>query len=180
MKKLALILIILTTLIGCSREPAVDTSKTGGKPTVKGGKPVPEFELARLNGGSFKSEDLRGKVTVMDFWATWCAPCISEIPKYNELKAKYAGKDVDIVGVTVESGSAEEIRPKVDEFQMKYNVVLGDDKVVEGFGGIIGYPTTFLISKDGTIYKKYIGSPPNKTEDLEKEIDALLATEASK
>jgi hypothetical protein len=57
--------------------------------------------------------------------------------------------------------------------------VLGDDKVVEGFGGIIGYPTTFLISKDGTIYKKYIGSPPNKTEDMEKEIDALLGAETA-
>ena len=125
-----------------------------------------------------KTADLRGKVTVVDFWATWCTSCIPLIPDFNALQQEYAGKNVQIVGLTMESGSLEEIKPKVAEFKIQYPVVVGDDKVVEGFGGLLGYPTTFLISKDGTIYKKYLGPPPGGKAQLEKDIDTLVAQAA--
>jgi thiol-disulfide isomerase/thioredoxin len=178
MKRAALISALLVTIAasGCkSQQASMDTTNAKlDKPSAREGKQIPQFDLANVAGGSIKNSDLKGKVTVIDFWATWCEPCQVEIPKYNELRQKYAGKDVEIVGVTIESGSLADIKPKVEEFQMAYPVVVGDDKVVEGFGGIIGYPTTFLVSKDGTIYKKFLGSPPGKQEQLEKDIDALL------
>jgi thiol-disulfide isomerase/thioredoxin len=174
MKKIALVLVVLLALVGCSNPQGSTDSSTAGTAARDGRKPVPEFDLTNVAGGSLKKSDLKGKVTVIDFWATWCTPCLAEIPKYNELKEKYAGKDVEIVGVTLESGSLDDIRPKVEEFQMKYSVVVGDDKVAEGFGGLLGYPTTFLVSKDGTIFKRIIGSPPGKQEQMEKDIDTLL------
>lgn len=175
MKRAALIsaLLLIIAAPGCKNQPAaVDT--TDAKLVAREGKQMPQFDLANVAGGSIKNSDLKGKVTVIDFWATWCEPCQVEIPRYNELRQKYAGKDVEIVGVTIESGSLEDIKPKVEEFQMAYPVVVGNDKVVEGFGGIIGYPTTFIVSKDGTIFKKILGSPPGKQEQMEKDIDALL------
>src|SRR6185295_6360340 len=136
---------------------------------------LPEFDLANIAGGNLKSSDLKGKVTVVDFWATWCENCIPEIPEYNAMREKYKSQGFEVIGMTMESGSIDEIRPKVAEFKMYYPVVLGDDKTLEGFGGVIGYPTTFLIGRDGTIFKKYLGVPPGKKEHLEKDIESLLA-----
>ena len=166
-------LLLTISAAGCKNQSA-STDTTQKKLIAREGKQIPQFDLANVAGGSIKDSDLKGKVTVIDFWATWCEPCQVEIPKYNELRQKYAGKDVEIVGVTIESGSLADIKPKVEEFQMAYPVVVGNDKVVEGFGGIIGYPTTFIVTKDGTIYKKILGSPPGKQEQMEKDIDALL------
>ena len=180
MKNIALILIAGLALSSCSGQQASNATASAEKPSATDGRrTAPEFDLTRVAGGSLKTADLRGKVTVVDFWATWCTSCIPEIPDYNALQEKYAGKDVQIVGITMESGSLDEIKPKVAEFKMNYPVVVGDDKVVEGFGGLVGYPTTFLIDKDGTIYKKYLGSPPGKKERLIKDIDSLLAQDSS-
>jgi thiol-disulfide isomerase/thioredoxin len=175
MTRVVLISALLLTIsaAGCKNQPA-STDTTEKKLVAREGKQIPQFDLANVAGGSIKNSDLKGKVTIIDFWATWCEPCLVEIPRYNELRQKYAGKNVEIVGVTIQSGTLEEIKPKVEEFQMEYPVVVGDDQVVEGFGGVIGYPTTFLVSKDGTIFKKILGSPPGKQEQLEKDIDALL------
>jgi peroxiredoxin len=172
--KNAVLTLILIMIAGCGKTQLSSderTLNTGPSPS----KPVPQFELQNIAGGSLKSEDLQGKVTVLDFWATWCEPCLAEIANYNRLKQKYEGRDVQIVGVTVQSGSAKEITAKVKELRVKYSVVLGDDNLELAFGGVIGYPTTFLIAKDGTIFKKYLGAPPSKEQDLDKQIEALLA-----
>ncbi len=174
MKKLGLGLVFTLILSGCQ---TADTPRTASeiKPaSLDNGKPLPQFEVPRLTGGTLKSSDLRGKVTVVDFWATWCNPCIAEIPNYNKLKEKFAGKDVEILGMTVESGSLEDIKPKVEEFKIQYSVVVGTDEIAQDFGGIIGWPTTFLVSKDGKIVKRIIGSPPGKIEQMEKDIEMLL------
>ncbi len=160
-------------LFGCTASTAVNNSKAENKPAIGGGKPIPEFDLVKLDGGSLKSSDLKGKVTVIDFWATWCESCIPEIPHYNELQKKYSGKGADIMGFTMDSGSADDIKPKAAEFKIEYPLILSDDKVAEEFG-IPGYPTTFVVAPDGTIYKRYVGALPGKKEKLEKDIETLL------
>jgi thiol-disulfide isomerase/thioredoxin len=172
MKRTLFILLLVSALLGCSA-PSPDNKSSEDKPAVRGGKSIPEFDLARLDGGSLKSSDLKGKVTVIDFWATWCESCIPEIPHYNELRKKYAGKGVEILGFTMDSGSADDIRPKAAEFKIEYPLIISDDKVAEGLG-IPGYPTTFVIAQDGTVYKRYIGALPGKQEKLEKDIETLL------
>lgn len=137
-------------------------------------KPAPEFDLEKLDGTILKSADLKGKVIVVDFWATWCAPCLSEIPNYNALQEKF-GDDVVFLGVTLESGSKESVISEVKELNIKYPLVMGNDEMVQGFGGVIGYPTTFMVSKDWKIYQRYIGVKANKKELLDKDIQLLLA-----
>jgi thiol-disulfide isomerase/thioredoxin len=135
---------------------------------------APEFDLVNVAGGRTKSADIKGKVAVIDFWATWCAPCIVEIPNFNDLHAEYKGNGVQMLAITVESGTLDKIKPKVAQFEMTYPVLVGDNKVVEGFGGQRGFPTTYVVTKDWKIYKKYLGMKANKKELIEKDIQTLL------
>lgn len=137
--------------------------------------PAPEFDLVNVAGGRTKSADIKGKVAVIDFWATWCGPCLLEIPNFNDLHAEHKSNGVQMLAITVESGTLDKIKPKVGQFEMKYPVLVGDDKVVEGFGGQRGFPTTYVVTKDWRIYKKYLGMLPNKKELIEKDIEKLLA-----
>jgi hypothetical protein len=91
---------------------------------------------------------------------------------------EFKGKNVEIVGITVES-AYNTIKPKVKETAMKYTVLVGNDKVVEGFGGLIGFPTTFVVTKDFKIYKKYMGALPDKDVRLRKDVEKLLAQEST-
>jgi thiol-disulfide isomerase/thioredoxin len=168
--KTALTLVIAFILTGCTgnQQPG-----KAGPPTQK--SMAPDFELENVAGGTLKSADLKGKVTVVDFWATWCEPCISEIPNYNAIRESYSDKGVEILGVTVESGPLKDIKPKVEELKMKYPVVVGTDAVVDGFGGLIGFPTTFIVDKDWKVVKKYLGMTRNKKEMIQKDLDKLIA-----
>ena len=172
MKK-ALVLLVVLALSGCGSNPP--NGAIGATNPLPQKSMAPDFELERVAGGTLKSSDLKGKVTVVDFWATWCEPCIEEIPKYNELHEAYADKGAEVLGITVESGPLKDIKPKVEDFQMKYPVVVGNDKVVEGFGGLIGFPTTFIVDKDWRVYKKYMGMTRNKRDMIEKDLQKLIA-----
>jgi len=135
---------------------------------------APEFSLKKVSGGELKSSELKGKVVVVDFWATWCVPCKKEIPEYVKLREKLKGLDVEFVGVTFESEGIDKVGPKVEELGITYPVVMGTDEVDVGFGGHLGYPTTFLVDQDWNIHKKFLGNGPTKMAQLEKEITALL------
>lgn len=109
----------------------------------------------------------------MDFWATWCAPCIAEIPALNRLQDKYGPKGVRVVGVAMMSGGAAEVKPFVARHGMKYQVLIGDDKQAYELN-IMGYPTTYLVSGDWKVYKVYVGAGPRKIRQLESDIEKLL------
>lgn len=135
---------------------------------------MPAFELEAVNGTRFSSKQLAGKVALVDFWATWCKPCLEEIPAFNELHARYRDKGLVVLGITTQSGWASDIKPDVDKLKIAYPVVVGDQKVEKGFGGIWGFPTTFLVDRQGRIVKKYTGQDPKKREQIEAELRKLL------
>ena len=131
-----------------------------------------------MRGGKTKSADLKGKVTVVDLWATWCEPCKAEIPHFNKLADDYQGKDVQVLGVAIESPH-DDIAPTMKSLGIKYMVLAGNDAVVDGFGGVIGYPTTYIVTKDWKIYKKYLGALPDKEARIRKGIEKLLANDGA-
>jgi len=137
-------------------------------------KELPTLNLQDFNGKTVKQADLGAKAYVVDFWATWCGPCIVEIPNYNRLQEKYGDKGLKVLGVTLASGDAAEVKPYIEKFKMKYTVLLGDDNQT-GDLRIMGFPTTYVVTTDWKIYKTYIGLRAGKAEQIDADIQKLLA-----
>ncbi len=164
-RRLRAVLAVLLALPACG--PARKTAEA---------KPAPAFDLPDLNGGRATLESLKGKVVIVDFWATWCGPCIQEIPEYAEFWRKNQPRGIEVIGVVMDSGSPQEINDFVRENRIPYRQLLGDDKTAESFGVNQGYPTTFVIDGKGMIRSKMLGSPPTKFRKLQEAVDAALAS----
>ena len=136
---------------------------------------APDFALTDISGQKLSLADYKGKVVLLDFWATWCGPCRIEIPGFVELQNKYREQGFSVIGVSLDTGSDAigQVRDFYKEFKMNYPVAVGDDKVSELYGGILGLPTTFLIGRDGRIYSKHPGATP--VSIFEQEVKTLLA-----
>jgi thiol-disulfide isomerase/thioredoxin len=122
------------------------------------GKPAPAWKLKDLEGKEVSSAEFKGKVVVVDFWATWCPPCVAEIPGYIELQKKYGPQGFVIVGVSLDQKGPEHVKKFAESKGMNYPLVMGDDEVAAAFGGIEAIPTTFLINRTGQIVHQKTGA----------------------
>lgn len=139
-------------------------------------KPMLKLKLWDLNGQKFDINKLKGSVVILDFWATWCGPCIAEIPRLNQLEQQYGASKVKVIGVTLASGTAAEVKPFLTRHNVKYKVVMGDD--TQGYElNIMGYPTTYLLTKDWKVFQKYVGAGSLKIQRIESDIKKLLEME---
>ena len=131
---------------------------------------APAWQLKDLDGNTVKLSDFKGKVVILDFWATWCPPCRKEIPGFIALQKKYADKGVTVVGVSLDEGGAAAVKSFAKQNGMNYPVVLGDQNIAMAYGGIQSIPTTFVIDKDGNVAAVHEGySEPSEFEaDLKK------------
>jgi len=132
---------------------------------------APDFTLPQLEGKELRLSSYRGKVVLLDFWASWCAPCREETPHLIELQNKYADRGLQIIGVSMDD-SPDPARAFYQQFHMNYPVVMGNAKTGELYGGVLGLPIAFLINGDGRIYAKHIGATDPAI--FEKEVVALL------
>jgi thiol-disulfide isomerase/thioredoxin len=118
---------------------------------------APDFSLPDLKGGHLKLSAYRGRVVFLDFWATWCDPCREEIQHFIELQNKYGAQGLQIIGISMDD-DPEPVRDYYQRFKMNYPVVMGNAKIGELYGGVLGLPIAFVIGRDGRIYDKHIGA----------------------
>ncbi len=137
---------------------------------------APQWKLQDLAGKPVTFADFKGKVVVVDFWATWCPPCREEVPGYVELQNKYGKDGLMIVGVSLDQAGPEVVKAFAAKYGVNYPMVMGDEAVVTAFGGIEALPTTFLIDAQGQIRDRKIGM--ESKEDYEKKIVAVLGEKA--
>ena len=158
---------------------APDAAKTAPAPKAPSapairGKPAPDVELPDLSGAKLRLRDLKDKVLLVNFWATWCAPCEIEIPWFNDFDQKYRKQGLEIVGISLDEEGPEVVKRFVARKKMTYKVVMGDDKAAEAFGGVIGLPTTFLVDRNGKFYSMHRGLVGK--DIVEEELLELLGT----
>ena len=127
-------------------------------------KPAPEFALKDANGQTVHLSDYRGKVVLLDFWATWCGPCKVEIPWFIDFEAQFKNKGFAVVGVSMDEDGWNVIKPYVQKMNMNYRVLLGNDTVSNAYGGLDSLPTTLLIDRDGGIASVHVGVSMGKEE----------------
>jgi thiol-disulfide isomerase/thioredoxin len=134
---------------------------------------APDFVLPGINGGAVQLSAYRGRVVLLDFWATWCEPCREETPQFVELQDKYRDQGLQILGVSMDD-NAEPVREFYKQFKVNYPVVMGNARIGELYGGVLGLPIAFLIRRDGRVYVRHDGATNITT--LEAEIKSALAT----
>ena len=168
-------LIVLALAIALTAPALSSAQNAAGTEPLKA---LPEVHLVDFDGKLVKADSLKGSVYVFDFWATWCGPCLLEIPVWNQLQAKYGDKGLKVIGVTMASGDAKEVKPFVAKRNMKYTVLLGDDDQTYDLN-VIGFPTTYVVTGDMKIYSKYIGTSARKAAKIEADIQEILKRQAT-
>jgi thiol-disulfide isomerase/thioredoxin len=184
LKVLCLVVVVAAVaagLVACNSHNWFKAS-AGENGASKGPLPVaPDATFKDLEGKDVTLASLRGKVVVLNFWATWCEPCQVEIPWMIELQQKNSDKGFTILGAAMDDEGKSVVEPYVQKtefdvdgqkMKMNYPIVLGNDDIASKFGGLIGLPTTVVITRDGKIAKRFIGLA--NREQLEKQVRALL------
>jgi cytochrome c biogenesis protein CcmG, thiol:disulfide interchange protein DsbE len=135
-------------------------------------RPAPDFSLTDLSGRHLRLSDYRGKVVVLDFWATWCDPCKQEIPHFIALQDKYGSQGLQVLGVSMDDDEPP-VRQFQQQFKMNYPVALGNPKLADQYGGILGLPITFVIDRNGQLTARHVGA--TEPSVIEAEVQKLLA-----
>jgi thiol-disulfide isomerase/thioredoxin len=165
MRKLqtAIVLVILS-LAACKRSES--------EPANFAPKPAPTWNLEAIDGSKLRSADFAGKVQLINFWATWCPPCVAEIPGLIELQKRHEKDGLVIVGISLDQNGPEVVKSFVQKKQINYPVALASGGVESGFGEFDGIPTTFIVDRHGTIRAMHVGYA--SIEQFEKLVKPFL------
>ena len=159
-------------LFSCGGKPAQEPPRSSSR--AKPGIPAPGFTLQSIEGKSVNLEDFRGKVVLLDFWATWCGPCRMTTPILKKLNEKLKGRDFAILSISVDE-TRSDVPPFIKKENIPYTILYADDAVQMNYR-IRAIPTFFLIDKKGMVAEKYEGFNPAFEQTWENEINALLKT----
>jgi peroxiredoxin len=153
-----------TPAVGGQSEPGTSsTSVLPASEQVPAGDPgrdrkaAPDFALRDINGKSVKLSDFRGKVVILDFWATWCGPCRMEIPHFVALQDQFRKQGLEIVGVSLDNGGVQVVKPFVQQNQINYTMLVDGLPVANQYGGIQSIPTAFVLDKKGRVARVLVG-----------------------
>lgn len=137
------------------------------------GARMPEFVLKSVvDGVEVDSRSFAGKVLLVSFFATWCPPCIEEVPTFIDLQKSFGQQGFSVIGLSVDQGGPEEVARLVEKKQINYPVLMADNETMENFGGVYGIPVSFLVNMEGNVVKKYPGYVPKTV--LKKDIQSIL------
>lgn len=156
--KILVFIAVLFFAAGCASSGAIEI-----------GKDAPDFTLSDINGKQVSLSDFKGKVIILDFFASWCPPCRQEVPDFVELQKRYGNGDFTVIGVALVN--TNEAKDFADQFGINYPVLVDDGKVSSLYGPIRSIPTTFILDKSGKIVKLYIGFRPKDV--FEKDVKEL-------
>jgi len=154
---------ILIFLIGCGLLVIIllrlnKSPSTFSQPaTLTNGKPAPDFSLPALDGKKINLSDYRGKVVLVNIWATWCAPCVEEMPSMQQFYNEFKGGDFEILAVSIDTLGLEVVAPFMENHKLTFPALLDPQGTVKTPYGITGVPESFIIDKDGTLVKRIIG-----------------------
>ena len=160
--------LVAATLSGCAAKPKLQAGCSASAPSAN-----LNFTLRDMGGRNVKLADLKGKVVLLNFWATWCGPCKVEIPSFVELQEKYRSQGFQAIGVAVDD-PPEALPPFAKQFKINYPLLVGQDRddIQDAYGPIFAIPITVIIGRDGRVCVKHLG--PATKEQFESEIKALL------
>jgi len=153
-KTAAAALAVALFLGGCSQPSGAHASRV--KPATER-KLAPNFSLQDPNGRSVQLADYRGKVVLLNFWATWCGPCKIEVPWFVEFERQHKDQGFAVVGVSMDEDGWQAIKPFMADMGINYRVLLGNDTIAQIYGGVDSLPTTFIIDRDGRIAAVHLG-----------------------
>jgi cytochrome c-type biogenesis protein len=144
------------------------------------GKPAPDYRAISLSGDSVSLVEMRGRVVLLNVWATWCHPCRDEIPVLQTLHERYASAGLILVGVSVDArGEDDTIREFASDFRMTYPLWLDPDERVQSTFLAIGVPATFLIDRNGILRWRHVGPVRSNDVNLMRELERALQADAS-
>ncbi len=132
---------------------------------------APSFVRRDLSGRGVSLAQFKGKVVLLNFWATWCAPCEAEMPAFSRWQQEYGSRGLQVIGISMDD-SEDPVQKLVARLRLDYPVAMGDSKLGERYGGVLGLPLTFLIDRKGVVRALFQGSPDLKT--VENRMKALL------
>ncbi|MEQ1885851.1 MAG: TlpA disulfide reductase family protein [Bryobacteraceae bacterium] len=161
-------------LLGCMRNPPAASQTSGDSAIDAEGvrKPAPDFTLKDVNGSPVKLSDYKGKVVLLNFWATWCGPCKLEIPWFMEFEQKYKDRDFAVLGVSFDDDGWKSVKPYITEHKLNYRVMIGSEELGQLYGNVDALPTSFIIDRQGRIAAHHEGLVDK--QDYQNEILKLL------
>jgi peroxiredoxin len=156
-------------LASCSRPSSLPTGELKSQGQRK---PAPNFTLKDSEGNAVNLADYRGKVVLVNFWATWCGPCEAEIPWFIEFEKKYKDQGFAVLGVSMDDDGWKSVRPYVASHKINYRIMIGSEVVSQQFGEIESLPTSFVLDREGRIASNHVGLVDKV--DYQNEIVKLL------
>jgi len=161
------LILALTLLLAALPLDAITIKKQAAR------KKAPDFDLKDATGRIVRLSDYKGKIVLLDFWATWCGPCKAEIPWLNELSRQYEAQGVVVLGISMDEDRWDAVKPFMEKVPIAYPVLMGTRRVAYLYGDIEGLPVAFFIDRDQRVAAIHAGAASRKS--VEQTLEALLA-----